>query len=30
MGIYPITTAGNILLVGFAAVAVISDRMRKK
>jgi membrane protease YdiL (CAAX protease family) len=27
MGVFPITTAGNILLVGFAIIVVISDRM---
>jgi membrane protease YdiL (CAAX protease family) len=30
MGIFPITTAGNILLVGFAIIAVIADRMWRK
>jgi len=30
MGIFPITTAGNILLVSFAIIVVISDRMWRK
>jgi len=30
MGVFPITTAGNILLVGFAMVAVVSDRMWRR
>jgi membrane protease YdiL (CAAX protease family) len=30
VGAFPITTAGNILLVGFAVVAVISDRMWRR
>jgi hypothetical protein len=30
VGIFPITTAGNILLVGFAVIVVISDRMWRK
>jgi membrane protease YdiL (CAAX protease family) len=30
MGILPITTAGNILLVGFSIVAVLSDRMWRR
>jgi len=30
MGIFPITTAGNVLLVGFAMVAIVSDRMWRR
>jgi len=30
MGIFPITTAGNILLVGLAMIAVTTDRMLRK
>jgi membrane protease YdiL (CAAX protease family) len=30
VGVFPITTAGSILLVGFAVVAVISDRMWRR
>lgn len=30
MGVFPITTAGNILLVGLAMVAVVSDRMWRR
>jgi membrane protease YdiL (CAAX protease family) len=30
MGAFPITTAGNILLIGLTIVAVVSDRMWKK
>lgn len=30
MGVFPITTAGNILLIGFAIAAVVSDRMWRK
>jgi membrane protease YdiL (CAAX protease family) len=30
MGIFPITTASNVLLVGFAVTAVVSDRMWRK
>jgi membrane protease YdiL (CAAX protease family) len=30
MGVFPITTAGNILLIGLAVVAVVSDRMWRR
>jgi membrane protease YdiL (CAAX protease family) len=30
MGIFPITTAGNVLLIGFAIVVIITDRMWSK
>jgi membrane protease YdiL (CAAX protease family) len=30
MGVFPMTTAGNILLVGFAMVAIVSDRMWRR
>jgi hypothetical protein len=30
MGIFPMTTPGNILLVGFAIFAFLSDRMWRK
>jgi len=30
MGVFPITTAGNILLIGFAVIAVVSDRMWRR
>lgn len=30
MGIFPITTAGNFLLIGFAVIVIICDRMWKK
>jgi len=30
MGIFPINTAGNILLVGLAIVAIVSDRMWRR
>jgi hypothetical protein len=30
MGTFPITTAGNILLVGLAVVVIIYDRMWRK
>jgi membrane protease YdiL (CAAX protease family) len=30
MGVFPITTAGNILLVSLAIVAVVSDRMWRR
>ena len=30
MGVFPITAAGNILLVSLAMIAVVSDRMWRK
>jgi hypothetical protein len=30
MGIFPITTAGNILLIGFAVLVIVWDRMWRK
>jgi membrane protease YdiL (CAAX protease family) len=30
MGVFPITTAGNILLIGLALVAIVSDRMWRR